>query len=94
MRKIAFWVSHEVGHKPGCTATEDGQRLGTSDRGSRGIVLYVAKTNALISCQLTTQLICAFVFAYAKTRLSHDAVHLVRFHFPYIFCFKMAVILG
>ena len=28
---------------------------------------YEAKTKALISCVVTVQLICAFVFAYAKT---------------------------
>ena len=38
--------------------------------------IYVAKTKALISCPVTVavtaQLICAFVFAYAKSRFSHD----------------------
>ena len=29
--------------------------------------LYVAKTKALISCTVTAQLICGFVFAYAKS---------------------------
>ena len=29
--------------------------------------IYVAKTKALISSAVTAQLICAFVFAYAKT---------------------------
>ena len=32
-------VSDLVQHKPGCTATEDGQRLEISDLESRGIVL-------------------------------------------------------
>ena len=36
----------------------------------------VAKTKALISCAVTAQLICAFVFA--KTRFSHDAAHMVH----------------
>ena len=35
----------------------------------------VAKTKALI-CMVTTQLICAFVFVYAKNRFSHDAAHI------------------
>ena len=30
------------------------------------------KTKALISYAITTQLICSFVFAYAKSRSSHD----------------------
>ena len=36
---------------------------------------YEAKTNALISCAVTAKLICAFVFAYAKSRFSHDAAN-------------------
>ena len=35
--------------------------------------MYVAKTKALVSCAVTAQLKCAFVFAYAKRRFSHDA---------------------
>ena len=35
--------------------------------------MYVAKTNALISFAITAKLICVFVFAYAKSRFSHDA---------------------
>ena len=33
---------------------------------------YVAKTKVLISCMVTTQLICIFVFTYTKGRFSHD----------------------
>ena len=33
------------------------------------------KTKALISCAVTAQMICTFVFAYAKGRFSHDAAH-------------------
>ena len=35
--------------------------------------MYVAKTKALISCAAPAQLICVFVFAYSKSRFSHDA---------------------
>ena len=39
--------------------------------------IYVAETKALISCTVTVQLlICAFVFAYAKSRFSHYAAHI------------------
>ena len=38
--------------------------------------MRIAKTKALISCAVTAQLICVFVFAYAKSRFSHDAAHL------------------
>ena len=33
---------------------------------------YVAKTKAQISFAVTAKLICVFVFAYAKSRFSHD----------------------
>ena len=42
--------------------------------------MYVVKTKALISCAFTAQLICVFVFAYAKSRFSHDKAHI---HFVY-----------
>ena len=32
----------------------------------RDCIIYVSKTKTLISCAVTTQLICAFVFAYVK----------------------------
>ena len=32
----------------------------------------VVKTKALISCTVTAQLICVFVFAYAKSRFSYE----------------------
>ena len=41
VRKPVFGVSDQVRHKPGCTTTEDGQRLEILDLGSRGIVLSV-----------------------------------------------------
>ena len=37
--------------------------------------MYVAKTKALISLAVTAKLICIFVFAYAKSRFSHDRAH-------------------
>ena len=35
-----------------------------------------AKTKTQISCAVTAQLICVFVFAYAKSRFSHDAAYM------------------
>ena len=35
----------------------------------------MAITKALISCTVTVQLICVFVFAYAKNMFSQDAAH-------------------
>ena len=71
MRKLVFGVSNQVRHKPPCTASE----YEISDLESRGIALstYVGKTKALITFVVTAQLICAFVFAYAKSRFSHEA---------------------
>ena len=37
-RNPVLGVSDQVRHKPGCRATEDGQRLEISDLGRRGIV--------------------------------------------------------
>ena len=62
-----------VRHKPDCTSTEDSQsRLELSDLESKG----VAKKDALISYALTTQLVCFFDFAYAKSRFSYDAAQM------------------
>ena len=41
---------------------------------------HVAKTKRLISCAVrlvTAQRICVFVFAYVKSRFSHDAAQMV-----------------
>ena len=39
--------------------------------------IYVAKTKALISFAETAKLICVLVFAYAKSRFSHNEAHRV-----------------
>ena len=76
MRKIVFGVSDQVRYEPGCTATEDSLILEILALGRR----EVAKTKALISCASTTaQLICDFVFAYAKIMVSHDGAPLSDF---------------
>ena len=55
---------------PGCTATEDGNRLEILNAESiyEGIVLSVWRKQfkALISVTVTAKLICAFAFAYEK----------------------------
>ena len=38
----------------------------------------IPKTKALISCAVTAQLICVFVFAYAKSQFSHDEAHILK----------------
>ena len=44
-------------------------------RKKRDCTIYVAKTKALIRFAVTAKLICVFVFAYAKSRFSHDAAY-------------------
>ena len=39
--------------------------------------MYVAKTKAMISCAVTSQLFCTFVLAYGKKRFPHDAAHVI-----------------
>ena len=45
----------------------------------------MAKTKALISCAVTAQLICIFVFAYANCLFSHAKAHNI------ISCLKMGI---
>ena len=39
---------------------------------------YVVKTKALISCAVTAQLICTFVFT--KSKFSHEVAHFIHRH--------------
>ena len=43
VRKPVFGVSEQVLHKPGCTITEDSQRLQISDLGRKGFLLSVLR---------------------------------------------------
>ena len=64
-RKIKFYVFYVYV----CTATEDFWRLEISEK---DCTIYLVKTKALICCTDTVQLICALVFAYAKSLLSYN----------------------
>ena len=66
MRKQTICVSDQVRHKPACTVTESVYKLEISDLRRRGSIIHVAKTKALISCAVTEQMICVFVFAHAN----------------------------
>ena len=48
----------------------------------RDCTISVAKTKALTSFAVTAKLICVFVFAYAKSRFSHDAAHITNSEEP------------
>ena len=58
--KPVFGVSDKVRHKLVNTVSEKGQKLGYKKK--RDCTIHVAKTKALISCAVTAQMICAFVF--------------------------------
>ena len=62
--------------------------LEISDLESRGIVLYVAKTKALISFAVTAKLVCVVVYAYAKIWFSHDAAHMSSLYFDDLLYFS------
>ena len=42
----------------------------------RDRTIRTVKLKALTSCAVTVQLICVFVFAYAKSRFSHNKAHM------------------
>ena len=44
------------------------------------------KTKTLISCPVTAQLICVFVFTFAKCRVSYDVAHMSRIVRKHAFC--------
>ena len=77
MRKPVFGVSLQVQLKPGCRATKDGSRF--------KMYCFEAKIKVLISCTVTVQLICAFVFAYVKGRFSHKVAHFLSEPQPILF---------
>ena len=52
---------------------------GLKFRKKRDCTICVAKTKALISCAVTAQLICDFVFAYAKSHFSHEVAHIYQY---------------
>ena len=52
-------------------------------RKKRDCTICVAKIKVLISSAVTAQLICIFVFAYAKKRFSHDVAHFMYKSYKY-----------
>ena len=43
----------------------------------RGCTIHIVKTKALISFAVTAKLISDFVFAFAKSRFSHEGAHVI-----------------
>ena len=77
VRKPVLRDSNQVRHNG--TVQFQRKARGFLNIGSRGIALSLL----LISCAITAQLICAFVFAFAKSRYSHEAALMV-FNILYI----------
>ena len=69
--------TNNLGFRPGLIPTElykqrrwlEAWNFGFKKK--RDCTIRVAKTKALISCAVTAQLICVFVFAYANCWFSH-----------------------
>ena len=73
---------YQVLHNLIYAAAEDSLMLQISHRESRGIVQSVKqKQKVFISCGVTPQLICAFVFSHAKYSFSHTNSFFVIFLF-------------
>ena len=66
--------------------TEESEGLEILDLESKmNYIICITKTKALISCAVTTKLICAIVFAYADCWFSNDAVHFLNYDFAIFF---------
>ena len=86
-----MWLTYEPrcektclrGLRPGPTQTRLYSYIRWLEPGNFGFrkkgdcTIYVVKTKALISCAVTAQLICVFVFAYVKSQFSHEAAHII-----------------
>ena len=72
VRKPVFGFSDQVrhSHRKWLEACNFGFRK------KRNCTIRMAKTKELISFAVTAKLICVFVFAYAKSRFSHDAAQM------------------
>ena len=70
MRKGVFNMSEQVRNKVACTVSHrrrlQAWNFGFKEKELTLIFVNIAKTKTLISCAITVQQICVFVFAYAK----------------------------
>ena len=78
LRKPTIWVSEQVRHRPVCTVTEDEEKLEILDVRRRGFTICVVNTKTLISCAVTAQLICIFIFAITNCWFSHATAQMIR----------------
>ena len=79
------WESQQFGFGPCptqtglCSYRKLIEALNLEFRKNKKCTIRVAKTKALISCAVTAQLICAFVFAYADCCFSDAAAQISLF---------------
>ena len=73
VRNPGFGVSHQVQHKLAIQPQKMARGLKFQIKEVDGLFYLCCEKNA---DQLPAQLICTFVFAYAKCRFSHDVAHL------------------
>ena len=76
MRKPVFGISDQVRHNQAVQPQKMARGLKFRKKRDCTIYMYVAKINVLINCTVTAKLIWAFVFAYTKSRFTHDSTHL------------------
>ena len=65
-------------------------------RKMRDCTIYVTKINALISCAVTAQLICAFVFANAKSifHMTRLICHMTSFYQNFVTLLILSLLLN
>ena len=76
VRKPVFGVSDQVRHKLAVQQQKMPRGFKFRLKIVEGLYYLLAKTKTLISCAVTAQLICVFVFTYAKIRFSHNEAHM------------------
>ena len=76
VRKLVFGVSDHIRPNRAAQLLNMARGLKFWIYEVEGLYYPLVKTKALISCEVTTQLICVFVFAYAKIWFSHIAANI------------------
>ena len=71
MRKPTIWVQTRSDTNQPAQSQKQARSLQFLIYEEEGCTIRVAKTKALISCAVTAQLICGFVFAYANCLCSY-----------------------
>ena len=77
VRKPVFGFFNLVPHNLGCTSTKIASGLKFRIKEVEGFTIRASKTKALVSIVVTAKLICVFVYAYAKSRFSNGATHIM-----------------